>query len=115
MFILYDKGEEVAKFNPLPEYWDDSISEDERAAWSGDAERIAAHLPGIAAHAIAPYFRHWDLEEEDPGKAFPEDEFKFQDCWQMCDFLRKIGLEYPLDDTGKIIGDTYEFICPEKT
>src|SRR5881394_554736 len=23
MFLLYDKGKQVAQFNPLPEYWDD--------------------------------------------------------------------------------------------
>src|SRR3954471_13374628 len=27
MFVLYEEGEQVARFNPLPEYWDDGISD----------------------------------------------------------------------------------------
>ena len=113
MFVLFDKGEQVAQFNPLPAYWDDSISDEERASWSGDAATIASHVPGITADAIRPYLRHWDLEEEDPGKALPDDQFHFHDCWQMCDFLKRVGLAYPLDETGKVSGETYEFVVPE--
>lgn len=115
MFLLFDKGEQVAQFNPLPEYWDDSISDEERTSWAGDAASIASRLPDVAPEAISPYLRHWDLDEEDPGKAFPGDQFPFNDCWQMCDFLKRIGLTYPLDDTGQVLGETYEFIFPERT
>ena len=113
MFVLFDKGETVAQFNPLPEYWDGTISDEERASWSGDAAAIAAHLPGLEADAIRPYLQHWDLDDEEPGKAFPDDQFHFHDCWQMCDFLKKVGLTYPLDETGQVLGETYEFIVPE--
>ena len=33
----------------------------------------------------------------------------------MCDFLKRIGLVYPLDDSGKLLGETYDFVVPEKT
>lgn len=115
MFVMFDKGEQVAQFNPLPEYWDDSISDEERASWSGDAASIASRIPGVAPDAISPYLRHWNLDEEDPGKAFPEDQFHFYDCWQMCDFMKRLGLRYPLDDTGRVLGETYEFVVPEGT
>ena len=113
MFLLFDNDEQVAQFNPLPEYWDDGISDEERASWSGDAESIAFHIPGVAPEAIRPYLRHWDLAEEDPGKAFPEDQFHFNDCWQMCDFLKRVGLKYPLNDPGQVLGETYVFVVPE--
>ena len=113
MFILFDKGEPVAHFNPLPEYWDDTVSDEERTLWSGDAAAIASHIPGVAADAIRPYLRHWDLDDENPGKAFPDDQFHFHDCWQMCDFLKKVGLTYPLDESGQVLGETYEFVVPE--
>ena len=58
MFLLFDKGEQVAQFNPLPEYWDDRISDEERASWAGDAESIASRLSGVAPEAISPYLRH---------------------------------------------------------
>ena len=115
MFLLFDKGRLVTQFNPLPEYWDDDISEEERASWRGDAATIAAHVPGITAGSIQPYFRHWDPDDEEPGKAFPEDEFHYRDCWQLCDFLKRVGLRYPLDETGQALGDTYEFDIPGET
>src|SRR5262245_33918632 len=46
MFVVFDNGNQVAQFNPLPEYWSDDISDEERELWSGDAERIAACVPG---------------------------------------------------------------------
>ena len=119
MFVLFDNGEEVAQFNPLPDYWDDNISDEERLAWSGNAASIAARLPGLSPEAISPYLRHCDLDDEDPGKSFPDDEFPYHDCWQMCDFLKRIGLRYPLgypfDATGRIMGETYEFNVPDPT
>lgn len=114
MFVLFHKGQQAAQFNPLPEYWGDNISEAERASWSGNARDIALHVPGLTVDSISPYLRHWDLEDKKPGKAFPEDQFHFNDCWQMCDFMRKVGVKYPLDDAGAILGETYEFIVPEK-
>jgi hypothetical protein len=114
MFILFDKGEPVAQFNPIPEYWSAGISEEERASWAGDAASIASRIPGLTPEAISPYLRHWDLDDENPGKAFADDEFQFHDCWQMCDFMKRIGLKYPLDAAGGILGETYEFIAEPK-
>ena len=37
-------------------------------------------------------FMAWDLEEDDPGKAYEDDEFASGDCWQLVDFMRKLGL-----------------------
>ena len=32
----------------------------------------------------------------------------------MVDFLKRVGLMYPLDDTGQVLGETYEFVVPEE-
>jgi hypothetical protein len=74
MFVLYDRGQAVDQFNPLPEYWSDDVSVAE------NPERIAACIPGSNADVIKRYLRHWDLEAEEPGKAFPSDQFGFNDC-----------------------------------
>lgn len=114
MFDLFVNGESVARFNPLPDYWDDEISEAERESWAGDAEAVAAHVPGVSAEAVRPYLKFWTCEDEDPGKAFPDDEFGYEDCWQLCDFLKRVGLLYPVDEEGRVSGQTYEFSVPTK-
>lgn len=114
MFDLFAGGESVARFNPVPDYWDDDLSEKERESWAGDAEVIAGRVPGLSAEAIRPYLKRWDFDEEDPGKAFPDDHFDYQDCWQLCDFLKRVGFVYPIDEAGTVLGETYEFSVPEK-
>lgn len=90
------------------------VSVADRAFWRGDADIVASRVPGVPAASLAPYFRHWDFKNRDPGKAFPKDRYAFHDCWQLCDFMEKLGLKYPLDDTGKVLGETYEFDVPEE-
>jgi hypothetical protein len=43
--------------------------------------------------------------------AFPS--FRYHACWLTCEFLNKLGLAYPLDESGQVLGETYEFIVPE--
>ena len=44
-----------------------------------------------------------------PGKAYESDSFPFNDCWQLIDFMQKLGLLYPIDDKGKSHGESYRF------
>ena len=109
MFILFDSGLEVTQFNPIPDYWE-ALDPRERARWLGDAEAVAARIPGIAPDSISGYFVEWDdatLGMEDSPKAYPDDEFSIGNCWQMIDFMRRIGLKYPLSENGPIDGVTY--------
>jgi len=109
MFVFFSQGEEVTRFNPIPNYWDDSISEEETESWKGDASLIYAHWPGITEESINRYFIRWDLENGNQGKAYPDDEFEIGQDWQMCDFVRKLGLIYPMDNSGNLLGKTYYF------
>jgi hypothetical protein len=43
------------------------------------------------------------------GKAYEEDGHAIGDCWQLADFMRKLGLTYPVDDQGQAAGETYTF------
>jgi hypothetical protein len=107
MFQLFHKGELVTRFNPVPDYWQDVISEQELQSWKGDAAALAGYVPDLAARDIEKYFVRWDaLGEED--KAYPEDEFEYGDCWQMVDFMEKIGLDYPIDEEGNVHGTVYK-------
>jgi hypothetical protein len=64
--------------------------------------------------SIGNYLFDWDLDDEDPDKAYPDDEFPFNDCWQVTDFMRRLGLIYPVDDHGKPSGATYQFVVPDR-
>jgi hypothetical protein len=37
------------------------------------------------------------------GKAYPADEFEYGSDWQMADFMRAVGLEYPIDARGELL------------
>lgn len=52
---------------------------------------------------MAPYLVEWPLEGP-PGKAHPGDQIGF-DAWQVVDFMRQLGFEYP--DAGQ--GVSYRF------
>ena len=109
MFVLFLRGEEIGWFNPIPEYWEDDLPTEEKEKWKGNASLIAELIPSVTTDTIAKYFVEWDLDNEDPLKAYSDDEFTNCDCWQMCDFMKKIGLEYPIGDDGSIHGDTFRF------
>ena len=106
MFVLFQSGKEIGRFNPVPQYWEE-LTPQEKEKWRGDAALVADLIPAVSADSIARYFIEWDLEDDNLAKAYPEDEFSSGDCWQMCDFLRKVGLDYPMGDDGAIHGDTF--------
>lgn len=114
MYVIFDKGEEVGNFNPLPEYWGELPDED-KEKWKGDPDIVAELVSGVSPEFISKYLVEWDLERQDEiAKAYPDDEFTVFDCWQMCDFMRRIGLEYPMSDDGTILVDTFRFCMNER-
>jgi hypothetical protein len=92
MFVLFVDGREVAKFNPVPDYWEE-LEPDERAKWLPSADDVTRHVPGIRSERLAPYLVEWP-EDGLPGKAQPEDEFGFID-WQVVDFMRQLRFGFP--------------------
>lgn len=112
MYVLYSGGEEVDRFNPIPDYWSDGMSEEEYVQWSGDASVVARVWAGVEAEEIRSYLVRWDLDDEEPGKAYADDRHRYLDCFQLSDFMRRLGLEYPLDEHGKAVGWTYRFEIP---
>ena len=109
MYVLYRDGEEVDQFNPIPDYWSEDLSPEERSSWAGDAGVVAENWDGIDAASIERYLMTWDLDDVEPGKAYEDDEYPMGDCWQLMDFIRKLGLIYPVDGQGKAAGETYAF------
>ncbi len=107
MYVLFNNGQEADAFNPLPEYWQENLPNDEKEHWKGNAEVVSQLIPSVSREAINKYLVEWDLEQEEEKKAYTEDDFTFCDCWQMCDFMAKLGLRYPMGDDGSVLGDIF--------
>lgn len=105
MYILYSDGAVVDQFNPIPDYWDENVSQEEIDNWKGCATIIAKYIPNVKPVSIEKYLVRWDLDEEGQ-KAYEDDVFTNED-WQLIDFMNKIGLTYPLDDNYNPLGVIY--------
>jgi hypothetical protein len=109
MYVLFINGEDVDQFNPIPDYWSDNITEDERQRWAGNSRVISRCCPSIREESIKNYLVKWNILDEVSGKAYHDDEFCFNDCWQLVDFMKKIHLPYPIDSNGVVSGECFKF------
>ncbi len=112
MYQLYDHGGIVDKFNPIPDYWGE-LDDYDRHTWLGDATAVAGLIPGLLPEQIAEYLVQWNdlLDSKERQKAYPSDQFYYEDDWQLVDFMGKLGLDFPIDDRGAPHGVTYRFEC----
>lgn len=94
LYEFYVAGELIDQFNTLPGYWKE-LSAEEESRWRGNADLISGHWPGVDPETIRRYLVHRDFDNETPSKAYPDDKFEAWDCWQLADFLRKLGIPYP--------------------
>jgi hypothetical protein len=107
MYVLYNNGQIIDQFNPIPDYWDETISDEEMESWKGNANILAQYLKNVTPRDIDKYLVKWDLEEEETEKAYSTDEYG-QEEWQLIDFMNKLTLPYPLDDNGNPKGLTFK-------
>jgi hypothetical protein len=112
MYVFFANGEQVDQFNPIPDYWKPKMPSSERQVWAGSAAVVAQHWPDLAAESIRDYLFEWDRDEEDSDHAYADDQFPYNDCWQITDFMRRLGLVYPIDDEGAANASTFRFTIP---
>jgi hypothetical protein len=107
MYVFFVDGEIADQFNPIPDYWDADITDEELQSWKGNAAKIAHYVKSAKQSDIEKYLKRWDPDAEESEKAFADDEFAQED-WQLLDFMKKLGLPYPLDDNGSAKGETFK-------
>lgn len=93
-YYLYEAGNERDCFNPMPDYFEE-VSEQERKRVAGNGAILAKYFC-VEEDAIKNYLTLWTEErmEHYGEKAYPDDEFGQCDCWQMADFMKRIGFSY---------------------
>ena len=113
MYLLFAGGQEVDRFNPRPDYWEE-LPPEELRAWAGDAAAVCRHWPHVTVEQIENYLVRWeDEDDEEQGTAYPGDESGAGDAWQVVDFMAKVGLAYPADEGGSQRGARYRFQVKE--
>jgi hypothetical protein len=76
----------------MPNYWK-PLTPGQEAEWKGNADLLARHWSGLGADAVRLCL--CNQEDTPSGKAYADDHSEYADCWQLCDFLRKLGTPYP--------------------
>lgn len=86
-YCLCDNGEEIDQFSKDKEYLS-CIEEFNKDISIGNLD-IVCNCFSIKKEDISNYFKI--LEEE---KAYKDDEYTSNDCWQMVDFMKKLGFPF---------------------
>ncbi|AFD08582.1 hypothetical protein [Solitalea canadensis] len=112
MYVLFVNGEIVDQFNPIPDYWDGNISDDEIQSWKGSATIINKYVEFVKPEDIEKYLVRWDLDIETGEKAYEGDEF-VQEDWQLLDFMKKMRLPFPLNEKWQPNATTFKLWTKE--
>ena len=94
-YFFFDSGEHLDAFMPMPYYFEE-MPEEEQQRVKGNSRLIAERF-NVKEEDVAQYLRLWteqDLNGNEPGYAYPDDEFSIGEDWQMADFMRAIGHPY---------------------
>jgi len=100
-YALYKSGREVDRYSSMPNYWE-KLAPEELKRQAGDASVVAAVWPGVTVEEIAGYLTNKEVipEADWESRAYLDDQFPVSDAWQLCDFMKKLGLDYPFDEDG---------------
>lgn len=93
-YYFYDKGLEIDRFVPMPDYFDETTPDD-MAQMKGNAGIIAKYFH-VDKASIEKYIVFWTnaMRRSYSEKAYADDEFGQCEDWQMVDFMRKLGYPY---------------------
>ena len=91
-------GDEEDHFNTLPDYFG-PVSPEEKQRLTGNPAALSGWLPTWDTGMMRRYLVHWsDLDEDAMEEtACPDDRFPYGDCWQMTDFMARLGFPWAFD------------------
>ena len=91
-------GDEEDHFNTVPDYFG-PVSLEEKQRLTGNPAALSGWLPTWDTGMMRRYLVHWsDLDEDAMEEtACPDDRFTYGDCWQMTDFMARLGFPWAFD------------------
>jgi len=102
-YDLFHGGRLLDSYCSRPNFFA-QVSEDEILRLKGSPDVICAHWPCVSAENISGYLTNKELLSKDAdSRAYEGDKSYEWDAWQLCDFMRKLGLEHPVDENGALI------------
>lgn len=102
-YDLFQAGQMLDSYSSRPNYFA-TASEDQIMRLKGRPEVICSNWPNVRPDDIAFYLSNKELlADGSESKAYGTDKSPEWDAWQVCDFMRKLGLEYPVDENGDSI------------
>ncbi|MVX66087.1 hypothetical protein GKZ28_20620 [Clostridium chromiireducens] len=110
MYELFYDGKIIDRFCPLPRYIED-IGIEEIKLYKGNPKVVCKFLEAIQFDEIREYYKPWTEKLiKSQEKAYSNDEFTYGMNWQAVDFMRKLGLKYPIVDEEELIGRAFKLI-----
>lgn len=99
-YTLYDKGEEIDDFSTMPDYF---IERDYKTDNSLEHAARIAECFSVSEDAIKNYLIAWtdEMMDKEESRAYSDDIASYGDCWQMTDFMEKLGFPYEEEDEEK--------------
>ena len=91
-------GKEEDHFRTRPDAFG-PVSPREKQRLSGNPAALSGWLPTWDTEMMGRYLVHWsDLDEDEMEEtACPGDQFPYGDCWQMTDFMARLGFPWAFD------------------
>jgi hypothetical protein len=99
-YELYTDSGLADEYSSRPNYWKDV----DTFRFAGDPRKVSETWGDVPVERISRYLTNKeDLKEADEATlAYPDDSAPQSDGWQMCDFMRCLGLEYPINEDGEL-------------
>jgi hypothetical protein len=102
-YDLFQAGHVLDSYNSRPNQFV-KATEDQIVRLMGRPEVICSNWPDVMPEDISLYLSNKELlADGSESKAYGSDRSPEWDAWQLCDFMRKLGLEYPVDENGDSI------------
>jgi hypothetical protein len=107
-YKLYVNGVEVDRFSPWERYFAEEELDKSGKLYQGNPQVVVGNWRSAVVGDIERYYG-FRSAKDCSRKAYPTDQFSQCDEWQIVDFMKKLGLTYPVDSEGRAQGEEYTF------